>query len=166
MPGTRKRLRNRDPGSFERKGGFFATASRFRNLLKALVIMRTCCSPVYQALKDTLYDPAKVSTRSRVDFVRAYLGFFTTNTMTSEKVYSSRGYKCATAKSRLCFFAVSAQTSSRSEVGFRRPPELLFCDDAIFLLSFAPTGSRSPPFSPSQSAKSRGACDSDESGSR
>jgi hypothetical protein len=66
MPGASKRLRNRDPGSFEREGGFYATASRFRSLLKALVIMRTCGGPVYQALKDTLNDPAKVSTLARV----------------------------------------------------------------------------------------------------
>ena len=44
------------------------------------------------------------------------LGLLSTKTITSEKVYRRRGYKCVTVNSLLLFALVSAHVISRSDV--------------------------------------------------
>lgn len=104
-------------------------------------------------------------------FRRTDRGFFNTKTITSEKVYKSRGYRLVTANSLFLARGSLAHFNSLSEmifVAFEILSEGSFSWDfpeRRFSLNFAPKGSRSPPSRPSQSAKRIGAYDSAVRGS-
>lgn len=99
------------------------------------------------------------------------LGFLSTKTTTSEKVYRRRGYSWVTMYCLLFLAFVSAHVISRSEVW------CIFCtflskestrptlEGLSFLFGLAPRGSRSPPASPSQSAYTIGLSDMQVCGS-
>jgi hypothetical protein len=81
--------------------------------------------------------------------------------MTSEKVYNRRGYKFVTAYCLLRKLVLSAQASSRSEMGVGRGVDF----EVLDRLSFALIGSLSPPRRPSQSARKTGASEAAVTGS-
>ena len=83
--------------------------------------VRTCC-PVYELLEYAFDDPGrktrsgKMKGREQRDLNITYLGFLSTKTTTSEKVYRRRGYRCVTANSLLLLALESVQVISRSDV--------------------------------------------------